>query len=99
MVDLGTVLNTCSNYLTPTERPARYRQAVLDLLGRGGTFRCFLMDPNCQATRVLATQRGEDVSSRIQRSLDRFRVFKKKYGELAETCMFIKRMPIPDWQA
>lgn len=53
IIDLGTALGTCSNYLVTTERPAWYRDAVISFLERGGVYRCVLMNPSSEvaATR------------------------------------------------
>jgi class 3 adenylate cyclase len=84
LVDLGTALNTCSNYLLTTERPAPYRAAVLDLLRRGGSYHCIVLDPKSAAAEELSAQRQEDFPAKIARSLDRFAHFKEQYGEQAE---------------
>jgi class 3 adenylate cyclase len=83
VVDLGTVLNTCSNYLVTTERPARYRDATLDFLGRGGVYRCVLMDPRSRPEGIELAG-GADLVDRIERSVDRFRRFKQRHGSLAD---------------
>src|SRR6185369_10850947 len=76
VIDLGTALSTCSRYLVTTERPQRYRNAVLRLLARGGRYRCYLLDPDSMAATRLAEQRNEDLPAKIRTSLDRFRRFK-----------------------
>jgi class 3 adenylate cyclase len=84
LVDLGTALNTCSHYLVTTERPAWYRAAVLDLLRRGGSYHCVMLDPKSAAAENLAALRQEDIPVKIARSLDRFTRFKEQHGKQAE---------------
>jgi class 3 adenylate cyclase len=83
VVDLGTALNTCAGYLLTTERPALYREAVLAFLGRGGTYRCVLLDPGSETTRIYSRLRQEDLSAKINGSLAKFARFKERHGEAA----------------
>jgi class 3 adenylate cyclase len=85
VLDLGTALRTCSRALTTTDRPARYRDAVLDFLGRGGTYRAVLLDPSCAATATLSQYRNEDMPAKIQTSIDAFGQFKERHGLLADS--------------
>ncbi|AHH99701.1 hypothetical protein GCM10010174_17230 [Kutzneria viridogrisea] len=80
VIDLGTALNTCASFLTTTERPALYREAVLRLLARGGTYRCVLLDPDCPATKAIGELRGEDLAAKIHGSLARFARFRRRHG-------------------
>lgn len=84
IVDLGTALHTCANYLVTTERPARYRDAVLAFLRRGGRYRCVLMAPHAEATTLLSRQRGEDLPTKIKTSLEKFAKFKDRHGVAAD---------------
>lgn len=84
VLDLGTALNTFSNYLMTTERPAWYRSALLEFLGRGGEYDCVMLDPKSRAADDLASARDEDIPTKIGRSLDRFAEFKDRYGADAE---------------
>jgi hypothetical protein len=84
VIDLGTALRTASNYLVTTERPAYFRDAVTDLLHRGGRYRCVLMDPEAPATRLLAEQRGEALPDKIIGSLAALRRFKERIGAAGE---------------
>ncbi|MBL1098894.1 hypothetical protein JK363_19940 [Streptomyces sp. 205] len=84
VLDMGTALRTSSSRLVTTERPARYRDAVLGLLRRGGTYRCYLLDPSSEAADTLARQYEEDMARKIKDSLERFGRFKERYGTEAE---------------
>ncbi|MFV2086862.1 hypothetical protein [Micromonospora sp. LOL_021] len=84
VIDLGTALRTASNYLVTTERPAYFRDAVLDLLRRGGTYRCVLMDPDCTATTLLAEQRGEQLGPKIRQSLASLQRFRDQLGDAGQ---------------
>src|SRR4051794_20917870 len=84
VIDLGTALRTCARALTTTERPAHYRDAVLEFLARGGIYRCILLDPQCAATRVLSEYRGENLQQKIQESIAAFTGFKKQHRVAAD---------------
>jgi hypothetical protein len=83
IIDLGTALNTCSNYLVTTERPATYRDAVLHFLNRGGKYRCYLMDPTAEATREIEKERQENLATKIEQSIEKFDRFKRRHGDSA----------------
>jgi hypothetical protein len=80
VIDMGTALNTCSNYLSTTERPALYRTAVLDFLRLGGTYRGILLDPKSAAVEEISAAREEDLETKIVRSVERFAQFKSAYS-------------------
>jgi class 3 adenylate cyclase len=80
VISLGMSLRTGAHYLVTTERPAYYRDAVLTLLRSGGRYRCVLMDPRAEATRMLAEQRGEPLPARIDQALADLRRFKEQAG-------------------
>ncbi|HEX6354225.1 hypothetical protein [Actinophytocola sp.] len=84
IVEIGSALHTCANYLVTRERPARYRQAVLDFLDRGGTYRCVLVDPASPAAELVGRQRGEDLPAKITESLSMFTRFKEAHVGRAE---------------
>lgn len=84
VVEVGSALHTCANYLVTRERPARYRQAVLDLLERGGTYRCVLVDPASPAAALMGHQRGEDLPAKIREALKMFGRFKSEQGGNAD---------------
>lgn len=87
IIDLGTALHTCANYLITTERPTTYRDAVLSFLRRGGVYHCFLMQPDSEDARRVAKERGEDLDQKIQTSIRDFERFKRQHGELADQLM------------
>ncbi|MBE1498088.1 class 3 adenylate cyclase [Amycolatopsis lexingtonensis] len=80
LLDLGTTLNSCSNRLVTTDRPAVYRDAVLDFLRRGGRYRCVLLDPAGEATVIFSRLRGEQLAPKIKESLLRFKKFKQRHA-------------------
>lgn len=84
VIDLGTTLNTCSNYLFSTERPVPYREAVCRLLERGGTFICYMLKPDSNGSRQLVELRKEDTNKKLRNSIERFTQFKNKNAELAK---------------
>ncbi|WP_460442297.1 hypothetical protein [Amycolatopsis stemonae] len=99
VLDLGTTLNSCSNRLTTTDRPAVYRDAVLDFLGRGGTYRCVLLDPASEATVIFSRLRGEQLAPKIKESLARFNQFKARYAEATERFQVYKASEFPGMAA
>lgn len=83
VLDFGTALNTCVGYLLTTERPALYRDAVLDFLRSGGSYRCVLLNPAGEAATLYSALCQEDLAAKIQGSLARFRRFKELHGDHA----------------
>ncbi|WP_239153417.1 hypothetical protein [Virgisporangium aliadipatigenens] len=84
IVDIGSAIRTGARYLVTTERPAYFRDAVLDFLDRGGRYRCVLMDPDSESTRNLSLQRGEDFQAKIKDAMVSFQRFKERYGSRAD---------------
>lgn len=84
VIDFGTTLNTCSNYLFATERPLLYREAVFNLLKRGGYFKCYMLSPNSKGANQLINLRGEDTNGKLNTSITRFRNFKNQYKDMTE---------------
>jgi hypothetical protein len=82
--DMGTALNTCSNYLVTTERPAAYRDAVVDLLQRGGYFRCYQLSVDSPMMAEISRKFGEDTVQLTKNSLERFHLFKERHSEICE---------------
>ncbi|WP_131738715.1 adenylate/guanylate cyclase domain-containing protein [Actinomadura roseirufa] len=80
VLDLGTALHTCARYLVTTERPARYRDAVLSFLRRGGVYDCVLLDPASETTALWSQLRREDLATKIKNSLAMFARFKERHG-------------------
>ncbi|MCM3921031.1 hypothetical protein ND748_04980 [Frankia sp. AiPs1] len=85
VLDVGTALNTFSRYLTTTERPAWYRDALLEFLRRGGRYDCVLLDPESRMANDLSAQRGEDVPAKIKRSVDRLAAFRELHPAAADS--------------
>jgi class 3 adenylate cyclase len=84
VIDLGTALRTCSNYLLTTERPSTFLDSTLRFLERGGAYRCFLMDPRSEDTRSVAKSRDEDLIEKIEGSLRGFERFKQRHGSVTD---------------
>lgn len=99
IVDAGTALRTSSGYLTTAERPAHYRDAVLAFLGRGGTYRCVLLDPDCAATATLADYRGEDLPAKIRNSVAAFDLFKRRHGAVTDNLHVYRTRAFPGFAA
>ena len=83
VIDFGTTLNTCSNYLFSTERPVPYRDAVCRLLKRGGRFICYMLEPDSNGSRQLVELRKEDTNEKLRTSIERFKEFKDRNAEHA----------------
>ena len=75
VVDLGTALNTCSNYLVTREKPGEYRQQVLELLSRGVDYVCLVLNPDAEITEIYSKARGEELIPKINLSIDRLKSF------------------------
>lgn len=99
VLDMGTALRTSSGRLVTTERPARYRDAVLGLLRRGGVYSCYLLDPSSDAAATLSRQYQEDMTRKIKDSLERFGRFKERYGAEAEGLRVYQTDEFPGFSA
>jgi hypothetical protein len=99
MIDLGTALRTSARYLVTTERPAHYRDAVLDFLRRGGTYRCVLLDPSCETTATLSEYRQEDLPAKIRASITEFAQFKQRHTPLADNLQVYQTRTFPGFAA
>ncbi|MCQ8190333.1 hypothetical protein [Streptomyces rugosispiralis] len=99
VLDMGTALRTTSGRLVTTERPARFRDAVLGLLRRGGTYRCYLLDPSSDAAATLSRQYQEDMTRKIKDSLERFGRFKERYGAEADGLRVYQTEEFPGFSA
>jgi len=84
VIDFGTTLNTCSSYLFSTARPVPYRDAVYRLLDRGGSFICYMLEPDSEGSHQLVELRKENTDIKLKNSLKRFQSFKSKNPELAK---------------
>lgn len=76
VIDFGTTHNTGSNYLISGRRPASYRDAVIRLLERGGSFTCYMLSPDSIGSRQLVELRKENTDEKLRTSMERFRQFK-----------------------
>jgi class 3 adenylate cyclase len=99
VIDLGTALRTCSHALTTTERPARFRDAVLHFLGRGGTYRAILLDPTCEATATLSRYRNENLPDKIRSSIAAFGRFKQRHGAVTDGLHVYQSRAFPGFAA
>lgn len=75
VIDCGTALNTCSNYLVTREKPGAYRQRVMELLGAGVDYICLILSPDAEITKVYEKARGEELVRKITLSVDRLKSF------------------------
>ncbi len=85
VIDFGTTLTTCANYLFSTERPVPYRDAVLDLLDRGGRFVCYMLKPDSPGSRQLAELRKENSEEKLKNTIVQFGEFRQNNGGTAES--------------
>jgi class 3 adenylate cyclase len=99
VVDLGTALRTCSTAMTTTERPARFRDAVLDLLARGGTYRAVLLDPTCEAAATMSRYRNENLAEKIRSSIVAFGRFKERHGKVTDGLHVYQSRAFPGFAA
>jgi hypothetical protein len=81
IIDFGTTLNTCSNYLFSTERPVPYRDAVCRFLERGGSFVCYMISPDSVGSKQLVELRKEDTNKKLNDAMERFTKFKDRSPE------------------
>lgn len=84
VIDFGTTLNTCSHYLFSTERPTPYRDAVINLLGRGGSFICYMLSPGSVGSKQLIELRKEDTNKKITTAVTRFTQFKNSNKKITK---------------
>ena len=84
VIDFGTTLNTCSNYLFSTERPVPYRDAVCRLLERGGKFICYMLSPESPGSRQLIELRKEDTDQKLRNAMSRFQQYKSNNPTLTK---------------
>lgn len=78
VVDCGTALNTCSNYLVTKEKPGAYRQQVMELLGRRVDYVCLVLNPDADITKVYEKARGEELVRKISLSIDRLNLLARR---------------------
>lgn len=83
VIDFGTTLHTCSNYLYSTERPLSYKEAVCNLLKRGGRFICYMLEPGSEGAKQLVELRKEDTDKKLNESMRKFARFKTDNHEIA----------------
>ncbi len=77
VIDLGTALRTCANYLVTTERPRPYRDAVTELLERGIRYRCFVLRGNDSDPPVNPIDPSEDLGTKVTEALSKLERYKK----------------------
>jgi len=76
VVDLGTALSTCSDYLTSGRRPRFYYNSVVSLLEKGVRYVCLGINPDSIVAKQYSEQRNEpDLLEKASRSIDKFREF------------------------
>lgn len=84
VIDFGTTLNTCSDYLVSTSRPEPYRDAILRLLKNGGTFFCYMLAPYSIGAQQLTELRKENIEEKIERTMQRFKTFKTRHSSITD---------------
>lgn len=85
VVDLGTALRTCANYLVSGERPRPYRDAVVGLLERGITYKCVVLTGGDERVPTNPLDPAEDLASKTNESLEKLARFRADLPpELAE---------------
>jgi hypothetical protein len=99
VIDFGTTLNTCSNYLFSTERPLPYRDAVLRLLERGGSFICYMLTPDSNGSRQLVELRKEDTDEKLCAAMERFQQFKKSNPSVSKNFKVFQYEDNPNFAA
>ncbi len=82
VVDCGTALSTCSNYLLTREKPGEYRQQVLELLRRGVNYVCLVLNPDAEIANTYEKARGEELVKKIRASLERLESFSAEVQDL-----------------
>ncbi|HET9141968.1 hypothetical protein, partial [Actinophytocola sp.] len=99
IVDLGTALHTGARYLGTTERPAHYRDAVLQFLASGGTYRCIVLDPSCESARIVADYCQEDLPAKIRATITALARFKQRHGLIADRLHVYQARVFPGFSA
>ena len=74
ILDLGTGLRTCANYLVTGERPRPYRDAVVESLERGITYRCVLYG-GTNVKPVNPLHPAEQLARKVEESLEKLELF------------------------
>lgn len=99
VIDFGTTLNTCSNYLFSTERPIPYRDAVIRLLERGGSFICYMLSPDSIGSRQLIELRKENTDEKLRSAMTRFQEFKNSNPTLTNNFKVFQYQSNPNFAA
>lgn len=60
IIELGIGLTTFTGYFT-NRRPTEFKNHVVELLDQGVTFKCILLDPNCNIAKQYAKDRKERI--------------------------------------
>lgn len=85
VVDLGTALSTCSQYLVSTARPAPYRDIVRSLTANGKKYLCLALNPDSEAAHHYAEDRGEPgLIEKIHTSITKMKQFAESLGKARE---------------
>jgi len=81
VVDLGTALSTCAQYLLSTLRPAPYRDVVKGLIANGANYVCLVLNPDSDAAGHYAEARGEEgLIDKIRTSIKKIEKFAGSLG-------------------
>lgn len=85
IIDIGTALSTCSQYLLSTARPARYRSVVQKLTSEGIKYKCLALNPECEIAEYYAQVRGEDeLILKIKTSTELMKKFAVSLGKYSK---------------
>lgn len=76
VLDLGTALRTCANYLVSGDRPRPYRDAVTTLLTNGVVYRCVLYTGSSNRSAANPLDSSEDLVTKAAESLTKLKRFK-----------------------
>lgn len=93
VIEFGMTLNTFSNYLL-SRSEAAYKNHIIQLLKDGVDFKCYLLDPNWQGTKIYFDDResvckeGDTGVNKIQSSLRRLKVISDELNTLNHSGQF-----------
>lgn len=100
VIDLGTALSTCSQYLVSTTRPAPYRSTVEGLLDRGVNYVCLALNPDAPVAKAYADARQEpDLVSKIHESVLKMETFASQVADKKGSFELYLYMSLPHFAA
>lgn len=100
VIDLGTALRTCSQYLVSTARPAIYRSTVEGLLDKGVNYVCLALNPDAPVAKAYADARQEpDLVSKIHESISKMETFASQVASKKGSFELYLYMSLPHFAA